>query len=267
MDARRHRRVFLPLLLALIGLAWALLWAWSLSPYAAYLAHGDWVAEGPVAALCQALPGGSLLVPALLTALAWLLMSSAMMLPTTLPLFEVLARLTQRRADRGRLLALLGLGYLLAWGLFGLLVHGLHGLLLAGIDRLPLLARHAWLLGVASLAAAGAFQFSRLKYLCLEQCRTPLSFAMAHWHGGPHPGRQAFVLGAHHGLFCIGCCWALMLLMFIVGMGHLGWMLLLAALMALEKNFAWGRHVSQPLGWLLLAGAGGLLLARLTGAA
>ncbi|HEX2013244.1 MAG TPA: DUF2182 domain-containing protein, partial [Roseateles sp.] len=87
MDARRHRRVFLPLLLALIGLAWALLWAWSLSPYAAYLAHGDWVAEGPVAALCQALPGGSLLVPALLTALAWLLMSSAMMLPTTLPLF------------------------------------------------------------------------------------------------------------------------------------------------------------------------------------
>lgn len=260
--AALHRRVFLPLLVALVALAWALLWAWSLSPYAGYLAHEDWRAAGPVARLCRAMPAGAVIVPAALSVLAWLLMSMAMMLPTTLPLFEALARLTEARADRGRLLLLLGLGYLAVWGLFGVLVHGLHALLLLGVDRLPLLSRHAWLLGVATLSLAGAFQFSRLKHLCLEQCRTPLSFVIRHWRGRRRAW-QAFALGAHHGLFCIGCCWALMLLMFVVGMGHLGWMLMLAAVMGIEKNFTWGRRLSTPLGLTLLAAAAALLLARL----
>jgi predicted metal-binding membrane protein len=77
---------------------------------------------------------------------------------------------------------------------------------------------------------------------------------MQHWHGVRH-GLNAFLLGAHHGLFCVGCCWALMLLMFAFGAGSLGWMLLLAAVMAVEKNVSWGRRISRPLGVALLAWA------------
>lgn len=101
---------------------------------------------------------------------------------------------------------------------------------------------------------AGLFQFSRLKYHCLDKCRTPLGFIVQHWRGRA-PRRDAFLLGAHHGVFCVGCCWAIMLLMFVVGTGNVGWMLVLGALMAIEKNTAWGRRLSLPLGFVLLAWA------------
>ena len=249
--AHTRRRVFVPVLAGLIALAWFALWAWARSPYGRYLDHGDWTASGPAAFLCRAIPGGALVVPAALYGAAWVLMTAAMMLPSTLPLFDAFDRVATGRADHGRLLALLGLGYVAVWGAFGLLAHALHGVLLAGIAALPALAWHAGLIGAATLALAGAFQFSALKHRCLEQCRTPLSFVMTHWHGRA-AAREAFLLGAHHGVFCVGCCWALMLLMFLVGAGSLGWMLLLAALMSIEKNFAWGRHVSAPLGAALL---------------
>lgn len=250
----RHRRVFLPLLGGVVVLAWISLWAWARSPYGRYLEHGDWTTSGPVALLCRVLPGGPLVVPAALYVAAWILMTAAMMLPTTLPLFDAFDRLTHGRTDRARLLALLGLGYMAAWGAFGLLAHGLHALLLAWVARAPLLAWHAELIGAATIATAGVFQFSRLKYRCLEKCRTPLSFVIEHWRGRAQ-ARHAFVLGAHHGLFCVGCCWALMLLMFAVGTGSLGWMLVLAAVMAIEKNVAWGRRLSAPLGVALLGWA------------
>ncbi len=99
---------------------------------------------------------------------------------------------------------------------------------------------------------AGAFQFSSLKYRCLEKCRAPLSFLSQHWRGTGQSA-QALLLGAHHGLFCIGCCWALMLLMFAVGTGNVGWMMGLGAIMAIEKNVSWGRRLSTPLGVGLLA--------------
>jgi len=247
--------VFAPVLLALVALAWAALWTWSRSPYASWLAHDEWTRSGPAAELCRALPGGSVLVPALIVGGAWVLMIVAMMLPATLPLVSAFERVVSARADRTRMLVLLLLGYVAAWGAFGLLAHGLHELLLAAAARVPALAWHGAWIGAAILALAGAFQFSDLKRRCLDKCRTPISFVTAHWHG-PAPARQAFMLGAHHGLFCVGCCWALMLLMFLLGMGSLGWMVLLGALMAVEKNVSWGRRISAPLGWSLLAAAG-----------
>ena len=258
VGASHHQRVVLPLLAALVTLAWAALWLWAASPYGRYLDHGDWLVDGPVAALCRAVPGGALWLPAAIAAVAWALMTTAMMLPTALPLFGAFARVAGGRPDRARLLALLGLGYLAAWAAFGLLVHALHSLLLAQADAVPGLAAHAWLIGAATIAGAGAFQFSRLKHRCLDKCRTPLSFVIEHWRGR-RQAWQAFALGAHHGLFCVGCCWALMLLMFIVGAGNLGWMLVLAVLMAVEKNFAWGRRISAPLGIALLGWAAVLL--------
>ena len=253
-DQSRHRRVFLPVLAGVVALAWAALWALARSPYGRYVDHGDWSASGPAAALCRVVPAGLYVVPAALSAAAWILMIAAMMLPSTLPLFDAFDRVTAARPDRHRLLALLALGYLAAWGGFGVLAHGLHALLLSGVASVPALALHSWWIGVATIAVAGAFQFSALKQRCLEKCRTPRSFVIEHWRGR-HPAGHAFALGAHHGLFCVGCCWALMLLMFAVGAGSLGWMLVLAALMAIEKNFAWGPRLSAPLGVALLAWA------------
>lgn len=98
---------------------------------------------------------------------------------------------------------------------------------------------------------AGVYQFTPLKNRCLEKCRSPLSFVVEHWQGR-NDRRHAFRLGVDHGLFCVGCCWALMLLMFVTGLGNLAWMFLLAAVMAVEKNVAWGRRLSAPLGLSLL---------------
>jgi predicted metal-binding membrane protein len=252
--AARHRRALVPVLAALVALAWLALWAWARSPYGRYLEHDDWTASGPVGALCRAIPGGGVLVPLALYAAAWILMTAAMMLPTTLPLFTVFERLVAARPDRSRLLALLGLGYCAVWGAFGLAAHGLHSALLALLARVPALAMNGWLVGAGVVALAGAFQFSSLKYRCLEKCRTPLGFVIEHWRGRA-PRWYAFRLGAAHGLFCVGCCWALMLLMFAFGMGSLGWMLLLAAVMAVEKNLPWGRRLSAPLGVGLLGWA------------
>jgi predicted metal-binding membrane protein len=257
--ASRHRRVFVALLATLVALAWLALWAWARSPYGRYLEHGDWTASGPAAFLCRVVPAGDVVVPALLYALAWILMTAAMMLPTTLPLFNAFDRLTADRPDHARLLVLLGLGYMAVWGAFGLLAHALHGALLGLLERAPTLAWHGWVIGAATIALAGAFQFSKLKHRCLEKCRTPLSFVIEHWRGQAQ-ARHAFALGLHHGLFCVGCCWALMLLMFALGTGSLGWMLLLAAVMAVEKNLRWGRHLSAPLGIALLAWAGVLVV-------
>src|SRR5262249_4205954 len=98
------------------------------------------------------------------------------------------------------------------------------------------------------------------------RCRTPLSFITQHWRGRAE-GRRAFLLGAHHGLFCVGCCWALMLLMFVVGTGSIAWMLVLGTLMAIEKNVTWGKRISIPLGIVLLACSAAIVADHLFGGA
>ena len=254
------RNPFLPLLGGLVLLAWLALSLWAASPYDRYLDHGQWTEGGLAAALCQALPGGPVGVQALLYIGGWLLMSAAMMLPTATPLIGIFARVTADRPDRGTLVALLIAGYLLIWGAFGAVAHGMDSALHALILALPWLGFHGWIIGAAVLAGAGAFQFSALKYHCLDRCRTPFSFVNQYWRGSA-AHRQAFLLGAHHGIFCVGCCWAIMLLMFVVGTGNLGWMLALAAVMTIEKNASWGRRLSAPLGYALLAGAGVIVVA------
>jgi predicted metal-binding membrane protein len=107
-------------------------------------------------------------------------------------------------------------------------------------------------LAPAVLVLAGIYQFTPLKYHCLDQCRSPLAFITARWRGR-RDALAAFGLGVDHGLFCLGCCWSLMLLMFAVGVGSLGWMLGLAAVMAVEKNLPWGRQLSAPVGLGLVA--------------
>ena len=259
-----HDTVFLPLFGGMILLAWALLAAWGLSPWAGSLDH-DWTRLALLAELCRTNPAAGVLPDLALGALAWLLMSTAMMLPTALPLVASFCGLAARQPQGGRLLALLIGGYLAVWFAFGLLVHGL-GMILAGLAAdSAWLTFNGWAVSAAILLASGLFQFSPLKAHCLHVCHSPVTFILDRW-SPRQPRRSSLRIGVVHGLYCLGCCWALMLIMFAVGTANLAWMLLLAAVMALEKNSSWGRRMSRPLGGLLIilavALAGGGLLSR-----
>lgn len=152
-------------------------------------------------------------------------------------------------------------GYLLVWTLFGAIAHlsdlGVHQLL----TRSSFLRSNAWLISVLTLVIAGVYQFSALKYSCLKVCGSPLSLIVQHWRGR-HPQREALWLGIHHGTYCVGCCWSLMLLMFAFGCGNVAWMVALGLVMGAEKNFTWGQKLSHPLGVALVAA--GLLVAALS---
>ncbi len=263
--ARRPARMaagFPALAVGLATLSWITLLIWEASPYGRYLHHGDWATIGFGATICTAVPAGAWLVPGLLYGGGWLLMSAAMMLPTATPLIRLFDRMIAERPDRAALHALLVVGYLLVWGGFGVVAHLLDRVLHSTIVGWVWLAGHPYVPGAVILSLAGAFQFSALKYHCLDKCRAPLGFLASYWHG-PRPWLEAFRLGLAHGVYCVGCCWALMLLMFLVGTGSLGWMLLLGLVMAVEKNHSWGRRLSAPLGGALLGMAGLVLLRAL----
>ncbi len=258
IDAATHKRAFYAAGLGLTALAWLLLWVWADSPYGRYLDHGDWTRIGIMGSICAAVPFGEALAPAVLYVAGWVLMLSAMMLPTTLPVLSVYAGLIRSRPDRRLLLALAVAGYLAAWITFGIAAHLADLALAAGVRRMDWLVFNGWAIGAAVLAGAGLFQFTEFKRRCLDKCRMPLSFVMEHWRGRTERA-DALRLGWRHGLFCVGCCWALMLLMFVVGTGNVGWMLVLAAIMATEKNFRWGRRLSTPLGVGLIVWSGALV--------
>jgi predicted metal-binding membrane protein len=252
-----------PLALALVAVlalaAWLTLALWAASPYARYVEHAGWADAGAFARLCRALPYGAVVVPASLHALAWVLMIAAMMLPTVLPLLALFARMVHGRDDRGTLIAIVVAGYFGAWLAFGIVAHGIDAALRELATQSDWLLLHGGWVAAAVLAGAGLFQFSALKYRCLEQCRAPFAFVSGRWHGRA-PAREALRIGVEHGIFCVGCCWALMLVMFVVGVGSIGWMLALAAVMAAEKNFRWGARLRTPLGVALIAWAAGLVL-------
>ena len=234
-------RVLVPTLLGLSGIAWLTLAVWGQSPYGRYLDHQQ--LDGS---------GGALVLPVFLV--GWLVMLLAMMLPTSLPLVSLFATMTRRRPDHHRLVLLLLTGYLGVWSVFGIAIHAFDAMLHALVRQSEGLAEHGWLIGPAVLVLAGVYQFTPLKYHCLDKCRSPLSFITERWRGRA-VRRSALRLGIDHGAFCIGCCWSLMLVMFAVGVGSLGWMLGLGTVMAVEKNVSWGRRLSLPVGVaLVLAG-------------
>jgi len=245
-SALRPDAVLIGLLTALVLLAWYVLWLWGRSPYGHLLLHGSprhihMTGQGPWV-FAAVFVGG------------WTLMTVAMMLPTSFPLILLFHRMVRDRATAPWLVTLLVGGYLGVWLLCGLSLQFVNWFLQAEIVRLSWPAAAPWISATVILTLAGLYQFSPLKYACLEKCRSPLMFITSRWQGGNEPV-QTLRIGIEHGLFCVGCCWSLMLLMFIVGTGSLAWMLLLGAVMAVEKNLPWGRRLSAPLGALLLLAA------------
>ena len=124
----------------------------------------------------------------------------------------------------------------------------------ASVDSIDWLGSRPELIGAAVVLSAGLFQFSSLKYRCLTACRMPTGFIYRNWHGH-NPSREAILIGASYGLSCAGCCWALMLVMFALGMSNLAWMLGFGVLMAAEKNSRFGHRLSIPIGVALIAAA------------
>ncbi len=193
-----------------------------------------------------------LAVAALAALLAWQVMIAAMMLPSSLPLVRLYARASQRAPRRGRSMAAFIGGYAAVWSAFGLAAFGADAGLHAAVDASPWLERHDWWIGGSVLALAGAFQFTSLKDACLDKCRHPGQFLMRYYERGPGGG---FRLGARHGLFCVGCCWALMLVLFAAGVASVLWMALLTAVMIHEKTRPAGARAVPVTGVALLAAA------------
>ena len=239
----QDQRLFAGLLVALIALAWLGLWVWGQSPYGRYLDHEqlDEITRGDLFFLVFFVAG-------------WTVMVFAMMLPTSLPLVAMFHTMTRNRTDQVWLIGLLIAGYLTVWVGLGVMVHAGDLAIHEGTERVGWLDNNSWVIGAGTLAVAGLYQFTPLKYQCLDKCRSPMMFITQHWQGS-HEWRQSLRLGLDHGLFCVGCCWSLMLLMFAVGAGSIGWMLVLGMVMAVEKNMPWGRQMGKPLGSLLVASA------------
>jgi predicted metal-binding membrane protein len=239
-------------LTGLCALAWAALLIGEASPAGARLDHTQLhdLRAGPTVEFAAA------------TAIfvsGWFLMTVAMMLPTSLPLVLLFGKITAGRNGRVSLIVLLLAGYLAAWTAFGAGAYAFdYGVHLA-VESWPWLHANVWPLLALPLLLAGVYQFTPLKYACLDKCRSPYSFVVGHWRGRSPP-REALALGLHHGVYCVGCCWALMLLMFAVGVGSLVWMFALAIVMGIEKNLSWGRRLSQPAGVILLS-AGATIVA------
>ena len=235
------------ILAGLIAAAWLALWRWGASPYARYLGHG------------QPLSGPDGWTTLVLFLTGWTLMIVAMMLPTATRLLGAFAAVVRRRPGRGRLQAAVVAGFLSAWLAVGYLFRaadlGVHGL----VASVGWLQARPQLLAGTTLVGAGLYQVSPLRYRCLVACRSPRGFILRHWHGR-HPAGDALRIGIAYGWSCVGCCWALMLVMFALGLSSLLWMLGLGVVMAVEKTARAGPRLAAPVAGLLIAAGIAVLL-------
>ena len=160
---------------------------------------------------------------------AWSVMMVAMMLPSAMPLILLYQRGATRRAT-----AALASGYVAVWATVGIAAWALD----AAAMNIPV---------SAVLLAAGIYQLTPIKHACLRRCRTPADFLVEHWRA------NAFVLGADHGRYCLGCCWALMAVLVVAGMMGVIWVIAIAAIVAIEKLSSRGAGFARLTGFALIA--------------
>jgi predicted metal-binding membrane protein len=173
----------------------------------------------------------------------WTLMMAAMMLPSVTPVASLYAKTVAAGPSRAMRLGALVAGYLLVWAAAGLPGYGLAWAAGRLAGAAPV-AAHT--LAVVVFAACGAYQFSGLKQRCAAHCRSPLALLL---HYGSYRGRlRDLRAGTHHGAYCLGCCWALMVVLIAVGVMNLLAMAVLAAFVLVEKTASWGPFAGRVAG-------------------
>jgi predicted metal-binding membrane protein len=177
----------------------------------------------------------------------WVVMMAAMMFPSVSPTVALYARMARRRVPTAPFV--FAAGYLVTWTAAGLLAYGLFAVGRAVLsDELAWAGAGRWLAGGA-LVAAAVYELTPWKDVCLTKCRSPLGFLLGSWRDGAWGAVQ---MGARHGAWCVGCCWALMASLFALGVMSLAWMAFVAALIALEKTIPWGRAITYATAAVLL---------------
>jgi predicted metal-binding membrane protein len=234
LTAVRARWGLVALLLALAALSW-----WSTAGRMDGMDDGPWTAFGAF--------GWFLGV--------WVVMMAAMMLPSLAPTVALYSRMSRARSPVSPLL--FTAGYLVVWGAAGALAFALAaaGRGILG-DVLAWDRAGRWAAGVTLLVAA-AYEVTPLKDVCLGKCHSPLGFLLGAWRDGP---AGALKMGARHGAWCLGCCWALMASLLALGVMSVAWMAFVAVLIAVEKTLPWQRVATYGTAALLLV-LGGLVLA------
>jgi predicted metal-binding membrane protein len=256
MVLRRDRIVVLAGLIGVAALAWA---------YTVYLAH-DMGNMDMGMSMGMAMPKMQSwsLVDFVSMFVMWAIMMVAMMVPTAAPMILMFANVNRRRQEQERpyvSTAVFLSGYLLVWTGFSALATlaqwGLHEAALLS----PMMVSTSPILGGLLLLAAGIFQWTPLKYVCLTHCRSPLGFLMTDWR----EGRQgALIMGLKHGSYCTGCCWFLMALLFVAGVMNLLWVAVITAFVLVEKAVPRGDLVGRIAG-VILCIAGLIMLVQVWG--
>ena len=253
---RRDRQVILCALLMLTVLAWGYLF-W----LAGHMANGS-----PGTTMADMAMPGMDMAPALTTTpwavtdvllafIMWTVMMVGMMTPSVAPVILLYARVGRHAASDGKPFAATGwfaAGYFLAWTGFSLLAAVAQVVLRGTALLTPMLSSANDLLVGVILIFTGLYQWSRLKNACLMQCREPLVFIQRHG-GFKRHAAGSLGLGLRHGFYCIGCCWAFMLLLFVGGVMNILWIAALAVLVLLEKIPMKGRLLSRATGTILIA--------------
>ena len=239
----KDRRIVIASLVVVIALAWLYLWR-----SAATMADmGVMAPMGGAGALG-------------LTLAMWAVMMTGMMLPSAAPAIVLYGTLVRRNAERGTVLPAVWVftsGYLAAWIAFSAVAALAQVALEHAMLMTPQLSVASKGLSGAVLLAAGVYQWLPAKDVCLRKCRNPLELFTVRWRAG---ARGAFRMGLEHGLYCVGCCWTLMLLLFVAGVMNLLWVALIAAFIFIEKLLPGARYTSSIAGLALVGSAVFLLL-------
>jgi predicted metal-binding membrane protein len=177
----------------------------------------------------------------------WVVMMAAMMFPSVSPTVALYARMARRRAPVAPLL--FAAGYLVTWTAAGMIAYAA-----SGVGRNLLGSELAWnsggrWLAGGTLVVAAVYELTPLKNICLAKCRSPLGFLLGSWRDGLS---GALRMGARHGAWCVGCCWALMASLFALGVMSVAWTAFVAGLIAAEKTLPWGRAVTYATAAILL---------------
>src|SRR5690348_2854678 len=190
----------------------------------------------------------------------WIVMMIGMMTPSIAPMILVYARIERQAASEGRPLAAsawFAFGYLLSWITFSLAATSAQWALERAALLTPMMQSASNILGATVLIIAGLYQWTPIKDACLSYCQTPLGFILQ--FGFRRKASSALGLGFRHGVYCIGCCWAVMALLFVAGVMNLFWIAALSALVLAEKVAPFGRLVPRIAGIAFIAGGAWLL--------